>query len=158
MNAWQNMERLTAGLRTKADKIRRLGAAGYARQQIADFLGVRYQHVRNVLVDAEKMRLAVEKAGTAEPLQPLPADGEGGSGGIRVRLNGDVVIPATVMARAGFRPGDPVALHREQDGEIHLLSREEALRRAQALIRAFVPEGISVIDEIAKRRDPPAAV
>ena len=158
MNAWQNMERLTAGLRTKADKIRRLGAAGYARQQIADFLGVRYQHVRNVLVDAEKMRLAMERAGLAEPPKASPADEEGSSGGIRVRLNGDVVIPAVVMARAGFRPGDPVAVHREEDGEIHLLSREEALRRAQALIRAFVPEGISAVDELAKRRDPPAAL
>ncbi len=40
------------GLTTKSAKIRALAQAGYSRVEIANFLGVIYQHVRNVLVQA----------------------------------------------------------------------------------------------------------
>ena len=40
---------LTEGLKTKADKMRVLERAGYSRADIARFLGVRYQQVRNTL-------------------------------------------------------------------------------------------------------------
>lgn len=43
------MEDLTEGLSTKADKMRQLERHGYARADIARFLGVRYQQVRNTL-------------------------------------------------------------------------------------------------------------
>jgi hypothetical protein len=43
------MESLTEGLSTKADKMRILERNGYARADIARFLGVRYQQVRNTL-------------------------------------------------------------------------------------------------------------
>lgn len=47
----KTMEELTeAGLKNKSQVIRYLDANGYSRSAIADFLGVRYQHVRNVLV------------------------------------------------------------------------------------------------------------
>lgn len=38
-----------AGMTTKADKIRALALAGYLRTEIAAHLGIRYQHVRQVL-------------------------------------------------------------------------------------------------------------
>lgn len=38
------------GLQTTADKIRALANAGYDRVEIAKFLDIRYQHVRNVLL------------------------------------------------------------------------------------------------------------
>lgn len=38
------------GLKNKSQIIRFLDAEGYSRSAIANFLGVRYQHVRNVLV------------------------------------------------------------------------------------------------------------
>ena len=40
---------LTEGISTKADKMRVLERNGYARADIARFLGVRYQQVRNTL-------------------------------------------------------------------------------------------------------------
>lgn len=43
---------LVENLKTKSAKIRTLDAAGFARTEIATFLGIRYQHVRNVLVSA----------------------------------------------------------------------------------------------------------
>lgn len=43
---------IVEGLVTKSDKIRELARAGYSRTEISAFLGIRYQHVRNVLVQA----------------------------------------------------------------------------------------------------------
>jgi hypothetical protein len=43
-------QEIVSGLTTKADKIRALSAAGLARADIARFLGISYQHVRNTLV------------------------------------------------------------------------------------------------------------
>src|SRR5688572_16077871 len=48
------MEDVAGRFQTKSDKIRGLAKAGYSRAEIARYLGVRYQHVRNVLVDDER--------------------------------------------------------------------------------------------------------
>ncbi len=45
-------QKIVEGLTTKSDKIRALDAAGFTRTEIAQFLGIRYQHVRNVLVQS----------------------------------------------------------------------------------------------------------
>jgi hypothetical protein len=46
--ARQQMAALTQNSGTKSDKIRLLLKEGFTRGQIADFLNIRYQHVRNV--------------------------------------------------------------------------------------------------------------
>lgn len=48
----KTFEEVTLGLQTKSDMIRALARAGYMRTEIASLLGIRYQHVRKVLVDA----------------------------------------------------------------------------------------------------------
>lgn len=145
------MKRLTAGLSTKSDKIRALGRAGYARQQIADFLGLRYQHVRNVLVDAERK---AKEGGLAEPKRMFRAEEPAEApNNIRVQPDGSLILPSAVVAEAGFGPGDKVLPFAKGEGEIHLLSRQTAIRHAQELVRKYVPEGVSLVDElIAERR------
>ena len=44
------MSEIASGLPSKSAKIRKLDEAGYSRSEIAKFLNIRYQHVRNVLV------------------------------------------------------------------------------------------------------------
>jgi len=44
------VDRVIQGLQSKADKIRALSSANYDRVEISKLLGIRYQHVRNVLV------------------------------------------------------------------------------------------------------------
>jgi hypothetical protein len=44
------MNALTSGLSTKSSKIRALADKGVSRADIARYLQVRYQHVRNVLI------------------------------------------------------------------------------------------------------------
>lgn len=73
----QRPEEITKGLKSTSDKIRALARAGYDRSQIKDVLGIRYQHVRNVLLqsgftgglcrDAEAEREPVEVAAAPAP-------------------------------------------------------------------------------------------
>ncbi len=44
------MDKATVGMATKSAKIRTLDRLGATRSEIANYLGIRYQHVRNVLV------------------------------------------------------------------------------------------------------------
>jgi hypothetical protein len=130
-------------LRTTAAKIRALAAQGYSRGDIARALEIRYQHVRNVLVrDEEKMK-NTERSMPADSAMP---------GKIPVAADGSVVLPSAITSALALRAGD-VLFVRISDGEIHLLTKAAVARRVQALVREFVPEGVSLVDElIAERR------
>ena len=150
-----DMENLTKNLTTKSEKIRRLGSAGYARQAIADFLGIRYQHVRNVLVDEErKKRTGFSEGPGPEGARPSPAPPAPPATPRKVLLrpDGSVVLPPAALAAAGYKSGDTLFVRTVGDGEIHLLSSRAAIRRAQELVREFVPENVSLVDELLKER------
>ena len=51
----------------------------------------------------------------------------------------------------GLKEGD-VLYARLKDGEMHLLTPAAAMRRAQSLVREFVPEGVSLVDELLEER------
>lgn len=71
----RSLEPLLEGLKTKADKSRALDRAGLTRTEIASFLGISYQHVRNTLVQGEGKARApgVAKAQTnPPPARPWP--------------------------------------------------------------------------------------
>ena len=70
----------------------------------------------------------------------------------RIDQNGRVLIPAEARRALGLRPGDAVVIQVE-DGEARIFSLDEAIRRAQELVRKYVPPGRSLSDElIAERR------
>ena len=53
----------------------------------------------------------------------------------------------------GIHPGDTVEL-RFEDFELKVSTRRARIRRAQQRVRKFVPEGVSLADElIAERRE-----
>ena len=130
------MERLVQGATTKSEKMRRLAVAGFTRQEIADFLGVRYQFVRNVLVEHEKKQ-EQGQSGLAEARQAWRADTAPVDflGTVKVAADGSAVIPACVLAEAGLRAGDSFVPDVAGEGDIRLLSGSAALRRAQELVR-----------------------
>ncbi len=65
---------------------------------------------------------------------------------------GRVVIPLEIRKALGLQEGD-VVLWELAEGEARLTTRRERLRRAQDLVRQYVPEGVSLVDElIAERR------
>jgi hypothetical protein len=145
------MEKISKQFATKADKIRALSKGGYSRVDIAKFLGIRYQHVRNVLT---------RSTGKNGPI-PL-GDGSGGAApvnGIRNRLRlrvdpgGRVLIPAGV--REAMNIGDDGAiLAWLENGELRLVSPVMASRQAQELARQLIRGDDSLADElIANRRE-----
>jgi bifunctional DNA-binding transcriptional regulator/antitoxin component of YhaV-PrlF toxin-antitoxin module len=135
------MDRIAAGLATKSDKIRALGGAGYARGDIARYLGIRYQHVRNVLVHA-KAKENLGEAGDVPPRQEWA----------QVGPDGRVVIPAAYRRLLGIEDGGPILMLLE-DGGVRLVGRDAAVRRAQELVARYVPQGVQLSDElIAERR------
>jgi hypothetical protein len=137
-----DLARTVRDLPTTAAKIRALAAKGQSRADIARALGIRYQHVRNVLMrDEEKKKTA---AGT------MPADAAM-PGKIPVAPDGSVVLPAIITKALALKAGD-VLFVRIHDGEIHLLTRKAVTRRVQALAREFVPPGISLVDELLADR------
>jgi AbrB family looped-hinge helix DNA binding protein len=69
----------------------------------------------------------------------------------RVDSHGRVVIPAEFRRRLGIHEGDTVTLSVE-DGELRLITLDEAIRRAQALVAELVPPGVSLVDELLADR------
>lgn len=73
---------------------------------------------------------------------------------IRTKLaeGGRIVIPAEYRQALGLQIGDEVIL-RLEDGEVRVFTPGQAIRRAQELVRRYIPEGRSLSDElIAERR------
>ncbi len=136
-----DLARAVRELPTTAAKIRALAARGQSRADIARALGIRYQHVRNVLMRDEEKK---KTEGTT------PADA-GMPGKIPVAADGSVVLPPAMTRALGLKGGD-VLFVRIHDGEIHLLTRAAVTRRVQALAREFVPEGVSLVDELLEDR------
>jgi AbrB family looped-hinge helix DNA binding protein len=73
-------------------------------------------------------------------------------GRLVVGQGGRVVIPAPYREALGVDEGDELSV-RFEDGEIRLTTPGLALRRAQEMLRRYVPAGRSLADElIAERR------
>lgn len=88
----QATNEITDGLETKSAKIRALADAGYERTEIAKVLGIRYQHVRKVLLDAGKtggLRRQV-----SVPREPIT---------VQIPAALDAAISCERLIEAGFR-------------------------------------------------------
>lgn len=138
------MTKVAAGLPTKSAKIRALGQAGYRRADIARFLDIRYQHVRNVLLHAEEKQAAPEQDNTpAKPPSQVWA---------QVGRDGRVVIPAAYRQVLGIEDGGHVLLLRE-DNEVRLMGRDGAVRRAQEMVAPYLKDESTSVDSfLAERR------
>ena len=69
----------------------------------------------------------------------------------RIAAGGRIVIPADFRREMGADVGDEVIL-RFVDGEVHILTRPQAVRRAQALVRNKIPAGRSLVKELLQER------
>jgi bifunctional DNA-binding transcriptional regulator/antitoxin component of YhaV-PrlF toxin-antitoxin module len=159
----REMQVQTAELRTKADKIRALAKAGYKRQQIADFLGIRYQHVRNVLIDDERRAKALGEpmppdTSADKPTVPLPAEGKPPKPPkrtvkVKISTGGQLALPPHMLETLGWKDGDTVWVNLEGDGEIRLADVHAVTRRIQAYVRENLPNLGTVDDFLAWKRE-----
>ena len=70
----------------------------------------------------------------------------------KVRQGGRIVIPVNMRRQLGIEVGENVNVSVENNS-ILIMTQKEGIRKAQELVRKFVPEGISLVDElIADRR------
>jgi AbrB family looped-hinge helix DNA binding protein len=134
------MDQLTNDLRSVSDKIRALDRAGFARAEIAKYLGKRYQHVRNVLVsDKAKGRKADGQQRDVSP--------------VKTRLGGEgrIIIPSSYREAMGVGEGDALYL-RLEGNELHVSPLPAVTERVRTILRKFIPEGTSLVDELIRER------
>lgn len=72
---------------------------------------------------------------------------------VRMNENGRIVIPSQVRKALGIQPGDEVILELGEH-EVRLTTLRKRIAKAQERVRKYIPEDISLVDElIAERRE-----
>ena len=74
----------------------------------------------------------------------------------RMDAQGRVLIPAEYRRALGIREGDLVTL-RIDGGVLQVITVHEGIRRAQAMVRKYVPADVSLVDELLTERRAEAA-
>ncbi len=64
---------------------------------------------------------------------------------------GRVVIPYRYRKSLGIKPGDKVIMTLKEN-EVRLYTLDQAIKRAQKIVRRYVPKGVSLVDELLKDR------
>ena len=64
---------------------------------------------------------------------------------------GRLVIPVEYRRALGVEPGDELVLVLEENS-VRVLTPREGIRRAQALVRSYIPEGDRLSDELVRER------
>ena len=71
---------------------------------------------------------------------------------VSVAGNGRLVLPLALRRRLNIARGGAIVI-REEEGRLLLESLDDAVTRAQALVRRFAPDATGVVDEfLAERR------
>jgi AbrB family looped-hinge helix DNA binding protein len=74
----------------------------------------------------------------------------------RMSKEGRVLIPADLRKSLGLKPDDALNVY-AVDGEIRIISRMQAIRRAQAMAAKYKIPGQSVVDEFIREKREEAA-
>lgn len=64
---------------------------------------------------------------------------------------GRIVIPAEYRQALGLHVGDELIL-RLENGEVRIFTTRQAIRRAQELVRRYIPQERSLSDELINER------
>jgi bifunctional DNA-binding transcriptional regulator/antitoxin component of YhaV-PrlF toxin-antitoxin module len=148
-------EGITKGLTTKSEKIRVLGRKGVPTADIARFLGIRYQHARNVLIDAGLQHggMAEEMPVLETKMMPQPALKAPDRTAVWVSVGegGVLTLPADLLAKAGIETDDRVFVGLTSEG-LELVTKDAARERLRKIMAPFKQEGVSLVDEFLKER------
>jgi antitoxin PrlF len=72
---------------------------------------------------------------------------------LRTDNQGRVMLPAWWRRKAGVDPSTELCVAVTEEGALIMETREQGRRRARALLRKYIPEGVNLSDElIAERR------
>lgn len=96
--------------------------------------------------------LGLEEAPAAFDHETVPRDLKDGRWAVTVAADGSLRLTPEMVAAFGFQPGERMLFRPEAD-YIRMHSSDKALKRLQDKMRALVPPGVSLVDElIADRR------
>ena len=70
--------------------------------------------------------------------------------------SGRITIPAKMRAALGVKTGDEVLI-RLENGTIRMIPLGHAIRLAQRRVKKYVPEGVSLVEELIRSRREEAA-
>ena len=70
---------------------------------------------------------------------------------VKIGKNGRMIIPAEFRRALGFEDGDEVIMHVDEDG-LRISTPAQAISRAQALVRRYVPENSDLAGELMADR------
>lgn len=70
---------------------------------------------------------------------------------VKVGPGGRIVIPAQLREKLGVKPGDTIWLE-EDNEQVRISSVRQTIRKAQELVRQYVPEGVSLVDDLLAER------
>ena len=69
----------------------------------------------------------------------------------RMGQGGRIVIPTEYRRKLGLEAGDEIIMHLDEEG-LRLYTPAQAVARAQALVRRYVPEGRNLSEELISER------
>jgi AbrB family looped-hinge helix DNA binding protein len=70
---------------------------------------------------------------------------------VKIIDGGKLIIPAAFRRKLGIDTGDTVVIELGEDG-LHVRSLSSAVRRAQEIVREFLPEGTDLADALIADR------
>jgi AbrB family looped-hinge helix DNA binding protein len=70
---------------------------------------------------------------------------------VQIRKGGRLVVPVKLRRALNIKAGDEVVARLENDS-IRLIPVGHAVNRAQKVVRQYVPQGVSLVDELIKAR------
>lgn len=70
---------------------------------------------------------------------------------VRIGGQGRIVIPAHLREELGLKEGNTL-IARVEDGRLVLETRETILKRLKDYVRAHIPPGVSLVDELLAER------
>jgi len=70
---------------------------------------------------------------------------------VKLGTSGRLVLPVKFRKALGVGPGDELILTLEK-GELRIFTRGEAIRRAQGLVKRYIPGDRSLVDELIQER------
>jgi len=70
---------------------------------------------------------------------------------VKIIDGGKLIIPAAFRRKLGIETGDTVVVELGEDG-LHVRSLSSAVRRAQEIVREFVPDEVDLAEELIEDR------
>lgn len=132
----EEMHQLIADAESKSESIRRLFRAGVSKADIGRFLGIRYQHVYNVLLRESQ----ADQQGFGAVSEPTFVTFE-------VNASGWVQLPAAFITANGLDNGGTL-FGRQDKGGLTLMSRDAALDALRDIARKRIPDHAALLDAL----------